>query len=180
AFRSPGSKEQTPERWASLRRYASGTPATPRPASRACAGRPVPSRSLRSAEALRAAARAGGGPGREQSAGKRLSGETTQGNVALGAMLGEAAWTVARTRGSSLHAQFHRIARRRGKPKAVMAVAHSVLVVAYHILRHQQPYRDLGADYFEQRDAARLGRYHVRRLEQLGYVVTLAAPTPAA
>jgi transposase len=119
-------------------------------------------------------------PGNKQSAGKRLSGKTTKGNVWLRAMLGEAAWTIARTRGSYLHAQFHRIARRRGKYKAVMAVAHSILVIAYYVLRHQQPYRELGADYFEQRDAARLERYHVRRLEQLGYVVTLASPTPAA
>jgi transposase len=118
-------------------------------------------------------------PGNKQSAGKRLSGKTTRGNVWLRAMLGEAAWTIARTRGSYLHAQFHRIARRRGKPKAVVAVAHSVLVVAYHLLRTGRPYEDLGADYFEQRDTARLERYHVRRLEQLGYVVTLAAPPPA-
>ncbi len=119
-------------------------------------------------------------PGNKESAGKRLSGKTTRGNVWLRAMLGEAAWTIARTRGSYLHAQFHRIARRRGKPKAVVAVAHSVLVIAYHVLRDQQPYRELGADYFEQRDAARLERYHVRRLEQLGYLVTLRTPAPAA
>jgi hypothetical protein len=62
-------------------------------------------------------------PGNKQSAGKRLSGKTTRSNVWLRAMLGEAAWTIARTRGSSLHAQFHRLARRRGKPKAVVAVA---------------------------------------------------------
>jgi transposase len=119
-------------------------------------------------------------PGNKQSAGKRLSGKTTQGNVWLRAMLGEAAWTIARTRGSYLHAQFHRLARRRGKPKALMAVAHSVLVIAYHLLRDGRPYCDLGPDYFERRDAARLERYHVRRLEQLGYAVTLAPPAPAA
>jgi transposase len=119
-------------------------------------------------------------PGNKQSAGKRLSGKTTQGNVWLRAMLGEAAWTIARTRGSYLHAQFHRIARRRGKYKAVMAVAHSLLVIVYHLLRDGRPYDDLGADYFEQRDAARLERYHVRRLEQLGYLVTLRTPAPAA
>jgi len=60
--------------------------------------------------------------------------------------------------------------------KVVVAVAHRVLVVIYHMLRDQQPYTDLGADYFERLDAARLERHHVRRLEQLGYTVTL---TPA-
>ena len=119
-------------------------------------------------------------PGNTQRAGKRLSGKTTQGNVWLRAMLGKAAWTIARTRGSYLHAQFHRLARRRGKRKALMAVAHSLLVIAYHVLRQQQPYREDGADYFEQRAGARLGRYPVRRLEQLGYVVTLASLAPAA
>jgi transposase len=118
-------------------------------------------------------------PGNKQSAGKRLSGRTTRGNVWLRAMLVEAAWTIARTRGSYLHAQSHRIARRRGKPKAVVAVAHGVLVIVYHLLRTGRPYADLGADSFERRDAARLERYHVRRLEQLGYAVTLASP-PAA
>jgi transposase len=60
-----------------------------------------------------------------------------------------------------------------------MAVAHSVLIIVYHLLRTGRPYDDLGADYFERRDAARLERYHVRRLEQLGYAVTLAPPAPA-
>ena len=115
-------------------------------------------------------------PGNKESAGKRLSGKTTRGNVWLRAMLGEAAWTIARTRGSYLHAQFHRIARRRGKHKAAMAMAHSVLVIAYHLLKTGQPYRDLGAAYFDQLDAERIQRHHVKRLQQLGYEVTL---TPA-
>jgi transposase len=78
-------------------------------------------------------------PGNKQSAGKRLSGKTTKGNVWLRGMLAEAAWTVARSPGTSLHAQYHRIARRRGKYKAAMAVAHSMLVIAYCLLRDQQP-----------------------------------------
>jgi hypothetical protein len=62
---------------------------------------------------------------------------------------------------------------------AVVAVAHSVLVVIYHMLRDQRPYTDLGADYFDRLDTARLERQHVRRLEQLGYTVTLT-PTVVA
>ena len=88
-------------------------------------------------------------------------------------MLGEVAWSIARSKGTYLHAQYHRLARRRGKHKAVVAVAHSVLVIIYHMLRDQRPYADLGPDYFDQLDAARLQRHHVRRLEQLGFTVTL-------
>jgi transposase len=116
-------------------------------------------------------------PGNKESGGKRLSGRTTKGNVWLRAMLGEAAWSIARTRGTFLSAQYHRLARRRGKNKAAMAVAHSLLVIAYCVLRDQQPYVELGATYFEQRDAERTQRHHVQRLQQLGYSVTL---TPLA
>lgn len=112
-------------------------------------------------------------PGNKESGGKRLSGKTTKGNVWLRGMLGEVAWSIARSKGTYLHAQYHRIARRRGKHKAVVAVAHSVLVIIYHMLRDKRPYADLGPDYFDQLDAARLQRHHVRRLEQLGYTVTL-------
>jgi transposase len=116
-------------------------------------------------------------PGNKQSGGKRLSGKTTKGNVWLRAILGEVAWAAARTRGTYFHAQYHRLARRRGKDKAIMAVAHSILVCIYYVLRDKRPYTDLGADYFDQLDAARLERYHVQRLEQLGFTVTL---TPQA
>ncbi len=72
-----------------------------------------------------------------------------------------------------LSAQYHRLARRLGKNKAAMAVAHSVLVVIYHVLYRQKPYTDLGADYFDQLDTARLTRRSVRQLEALGYAVAL-------
>jgi transposase len=120
---------------------------------------------------------AGGCPGNTQRAGKRLSGKTTQGNVWLRGMLTEAAWAVARPPGTSLHAHDRRIARRHGKYTAAMAAAHRLLVIAYRLLRDQAPYRDLGPTYLDERDAARAERYHVRRLEQLGYSVTLS---PAA
>jgi transposase len=118
-------------------------------------------------------------PGHKQSGGKRLSGKTTKGNRWLRALLGEVAWSAAHSEGTYLHAQYHRIARRRGKNRAVLAVGHSVLVIAYHILRDKRPYRDLGADYFDHLDAARIERHHVHRLEQLGYTVTLT-PKDAA
>jgi transposase len=116
-------------------------------------------------------------PGNKESGGKRLSGRTTKGNVWVRAMLAEAVWSIAQHRGTYLHAQYHRLARRRGKLKAAMAVAHSVLLIAYCLLRDNKPYTDLGADYLEQRDTARMQRHHVQQLQQLGYTVTL---TPLA
>jgi transposase len=118
-------------------------------------------------------------PGNRQSGGKRLSGKTTQGNPWLRAVLGEIAWAISHTHDHSLAAQFHRLARRRGKQEAVMAVAHSVLVILYHMLQDHRPYTDLGADYFDQLETERLQRHHVRRLEQLGDTVTFS-PAPAA
>jgi transposase len=117
---------------------------------------------------------AGGCPGNKQSGGKRLSGHTTQGNPWLRSMLAEVAWAIAHTHDNYLSAQFHRLARRRGVQKAVVAVSHSVLVILYHLLRDHQPYHDLGADYFTQQGRAHLERRAVRNLEQLGYTVTLA------
>jgi transposase len=113
-------------------------------------------------------------PGNKQSGGKRLRTGTTQGNPYLRAILGEVAWNVARMKDTCLFAQYHRIARRRGKQKAILAVAHSLLVIIYHVLRSKKPYYELGSDYFEKLDTARIEHYHVHRLEQLGYTVTLA------
>jgi transposase len=116
-------------------------------------------------------------PGNKQSGGKRLSGKTTKGNPSLRAALGEVAWAISHTKDHDVSAQFQRIARRRGKQKAVVAVSPSVLVIRYHMLREGKPSSDLGPDYFEKLEAAQIERYHVRRLEQLGYTVTL---TPAS
>jgi transposase len=97
----------------------------------------------------------------------------------LKAILAEVVWAISHTKDNYLSAQYHRLARRRGKQKAVVAVSHSVLVILYHVLRDKKPYSDLGADYFDKLDTKRIERHHVRRLEQLGYTVTLA-PKEAA
>ncbi len=112
-------------------------------------------------------------PGNHESAGKRLSGKPTGGDTWLKGVLGEVAWAVAHTRDNYLSTQYHRIARRRGKLKAVVAVCHSVLVIVYHVLKDRQPYRDLGADYFDKLDTERIQRHHVNRLKALGYEVEL-------
>lgn len=122
---------------------------------------------------------AGVGPGNKQSGGKRLSGATRMGNTSLRAMLGEVAWSISRMKDKYLAAQDHRLARRRGREKALVAVSHSLLVISDPVLREKQPYTDLGADYFDKLDTARIEPHHVRRLEHLGYPVTLT-PAPAA
>jgi hypothetical protein len=112
-------------------------------------------------------------PGNKQSGGKRLAAPANAGDRWLRGMLGEVVWTITHTKNNYLVAQYQRLVRRRGKYKAVVAVAHSVLVLIYAILRDQRPYTDLGADYFDRLDTARIERHHIRRLEQLGYTVTL-------
>jgi transposase len=118
-------------------------------------------------------------PGNKQSGGKRLSSKTTKGNAYLRAILAEVVWAIAHTKGNYLSAHYHRLARRIGKKKAIVAVSHSVLVIIYHILSTKQPYTDLGEDYFDKLNSVRIEQHHIRRLEQLGYKVTLA-PKEAA
>lgn len=119
-------------------------------------------------------------PGNNESAGKRKSGRTSKGNRWLRRALAEAAWAAARTRGTYLGAQFRRIARRRGKRRAIVAVSHSLLVASYHMLATGLPYNDLGADHFDRLQPERLTRYHVSKLRSLGYKVTLAPLEDAA
>jgi transposase len=114
-------------------------------------------------------------PGNNESAGKRFSGKTRKGSKWLRACLTESAEAAARTKGTYFAAQYARIKSRRGHKKAIVAVAHSILIIAYHILKDGQPYNELGADYFAQRrstDAYRTRLVH--QLERLGYDVTIA------
>ena len=118
-------------------------------------------------------------PGNEESAGKRKRTRTTKGNRWLRRALAEAAWAASHTKDSYLAAQYHRLAGRRGKKRALVAVAHSLLVIIYHVVKHRSDYEDLGPDYFLQLEPERLKRYLVKRLEQLGYQVELG-PKQAA
>jgi len=114
-------------------------------------------------------------PGNNESAGKRKSGRTTRGNRWLRRALTQGAWAAARTKGGYLETYYRRLARRRGRKRAVVALSHTMLGIAYHILSTNQPYQDLGADYLDRQDADRTRRGLVRRLEGLGYVVNLEA-----
>jgi transposase len=117
-------------------------------------------------------------PGNAESGGKRLSGKTRKGNRWLRQVLIEIAHVAAKTRGTYLAAQYRRIAARRGKKRALVAVAHTVLVIVYHILTKREPYRDLGEAYFDHLERQHVERRLVRRLERLGYSVTLAPSIP--
>jgi transposase len=116
---------------------------------------------------------AGLAPGNNESAGKRLSGKTTRGNKALGVALNQAAHAVAHMKNNYLAAQYHRLAGRRGQKKAIVAVAHSILVITYHMIKRKEPYRELGGDYFDKRRPEATAKRLVKRLEQLGFTVSL-------
>jgi len=111
-------------------------------------------------------------PGQNESAGKRRSGRTRKGNPWLRGALVEAAQSAGRTK-TYLAEQYHRIAARRGKRRAAIAVAHSIIVIVYHVLDSGRPYEDLGYHYFDQRDRQRTSSRLVQRLSALGYTVTL-------
>lgn len=112
-------------------------------------------------------------PGNDESAGKRRSGKTRKGRPGLRAALVEAARAASRSKGTYLAAQYRRVAARRGGKRAAVAVGHSILVSVYYILTGGEPYRELGGDYFHQRDRPAVAQRSVRRLEGLGYKVTL-------
>ena len=116
---------------------------------------------------------AGMSPGNNESAGKRKSGRTTKGNKSLRATLVLAARSAARTKNTYLSSQYHRIAARRGGNRATIAVGHTILVIAYHMLKKRQPYFELGADYFDQRKKNIVVKNAVKRLESLGLKVTV-------
>ncbi|MGI9149253.1 MAG: transposase, partial [Chloroflexota bacterium] len=116
-------------------------------------------------------------PGQNESAGKRRSGRTRKGSPALRDALTEAGCAAARTRRSYLAAQYRRIAARRGANRAAVAVAHSIIVIAYHLLNKSGAYEDLGANYFDERDKTSTVNRAVARIRRLGFEVTV---TPAA
>lgn len=118
------------------------------------------------------AAWAGVAPGNYESGGKKLASATRKGNRVLRTILVQAAHALARTK-TYLAAQFRRLAARRGKQRAAVAVAHSILVIAYHLISRQEPYKDLGADYFDKQQPESVKKRLIKRLEKLGYQVTV-------
>jgi transposase len=112
-------------------------------------------------------------PGNNITGGKRGSGKTTKGDVWLIDILTQCAWAAAHTRDTYLSAQFWRLARRIGKKKAAVAVAHSILVICWHLLTDDRDYDDLGGDWFTRRNTDRQRDRLITQLTGLGYYVTL-------
>ena len=112
-------------------------------------------------------------PGHNESAGKRRSGKTRKGNRYLRGTLIQAGLGAIHSKGTALQARYHRVKRHRGHKKAVVAVGHQILEIAYYVMRDGVTYQELGADYFAQRHAERAVRRHMRQLEALGYRVTI-------
>jgi transposase len=112
-------------------------------------------------------------PGQNESAGKRRSGKTRDGNQYLRGQLLQGALGAIHSKGTALQARYHRVKRHRGHKKAVVAVAHQILEIAYYVMHDDVTYHELGADYFDRRHAERAVRRHVRQLEALGFHVTI-------
>lgn len=134
----------------------------------------------RFASARHLASWAGMCPGNNESGGKRKSGQTRHGSPWLRKALIEAAHAAARCKHGYLTAQYHRLAARRGKKKAVVAVGHTLLVIVYHVLMRHEEYHELGGNYFDERDKQAVTRRLVQRLEKLGYEVSLQPTSIAA
>jgi transposase len=119
-------------------------------------------------------------PGNHQSGGKQPHGTTRKGSPWLRQALMEAAHGAARSKDTYLAAQYRRLVRRRGKQRALVAVGHSILIMMYYLLTRGTTYQELGANYFDERERQLVERRLVRRLEQLGYEVSLKPATQAA
>jgi len=114
---------------------------------------------------------AGVSPGNNESAGKRRSGKTTRGNKWLKGTLTEAAWSASKTKGTYLSTRYKRLASRRGKKRASLAVAHSILIMAYHVIKEQCTYNELGGDYFDRLNEEHLVKRLSSRIQALGYKI---------
>jgi len=112
-------------------------------------------------------------PGNNESAGKRYSGRTRKGSPYLRQTLIEAAHGAARTKYTYVSAQYRRISARRGRRRALVAVAHTLLTIVYFVLKRREPYRELGGNYFDERDRTAVERRLIGRLHKLGYDVTI-------
>ena len=112
-------------------------------------------------------------PGNHESAGQRLAGTFRKGNVWLRRSLCQAVWAASHTKDTYLAARFRRLAARKGKKRAIVAIAHTILVLVYHMLKTKQPYREWGADYLDRLNADHLKRVLLKRLERLGLHVTV-------
>ena len=124
----------------------------------------------------RFAAWAGLCPGNHESGGKRKAISVRKGNPFLKSILVQAATTAVRKKGSYYQAKFNRLSKRRGYKRAVVAIAHSMLIAIYYMIRDDRQYQELGADWFQKRSPESTAKLLVKQLQRLGYTVELRAP----
>jgi transposase len=122
---------------------------------------------------------AGVAPGNNESAGKRKSGKTTKGNKTLKTTLIQCASAATKKQGTYFYAQYQRLVVHRGKKRAKMAVAHSMLIAIYHMLKENQPYKELGSDYYNQFNKEKKINSYLKKLVSLGYTFPLVSANPA-
>jgi transposase len=132
------------------------------------------------ADAAHLASWAGICPGNKATGGKRLSGRTRKGNTYLRSALVQAAWGASMKKNCYLSSQFFRLTKRLGRKKALVAVAHSLLVIIFHVLQRDQTYTELGGAYFDRQHVEQQREYYLRRLQMLGFKVTVEELTQAA
>jgi transposase len=121
-------------------------------------------------------------PGNRESGGKRISGKTRKGNRYVRRVLCQSAWAASHKKDSHLAALYRRVRSRRGEQKAIMAVAHQLITIIFHIIGDGSVYQELGANHYDQQNKPRITRKLVDRLQKLGYYVTLQpiqAPAPS-
>ncbi len=118
-------------------------------------------------------------PGNNESAGKRYSGAIGHGNRWLRTVLVQVAWAAVKVKKSYLSSFYHRLAARRGAKRAIIAVAHRILIAIYHMLKKHEPYKDLGVTYLDERNKPKVVSRMKHRIEQLGYRVTIE-PVPVS
>lgn len=116
---------------------------------------------------------AGLSPGNNESAGKRRSGRTRKGNQYVRVALVQAGWAASHTKNSYLSAQYQKLARRMSKKKALVAVAHTILVIVYCVLKRRESYKEMGGDYIEHQQVEQRSKRLIRQLESLGLRVTV-------
>ncbi len=119
-------------------------------------------------------------PGNNESAGKRRSAQITKGSPYLRAAVPQAAWPAVHTKNTYLAAQYHRLIRRMGKNKALIAGGHSLLVIIYHVLARNANYRELGGDYFERQHQQTQQHRLIKKLAAMGLKVTVETLSKAA
>lgn len=114
-------------------------------------------------------------PGNNESAGKRRSGKTRKGNKILKSILVECAQSAVRNKNSFFHAQYQRISTRRGKKRAIVSVAHSMLIAIYYMIKEDKEYNDLGADFYNKFNKEKKANSYIKKIKELGYDVQLIA-----